>query len=204
MGQQAITFQIIVKDDGGGRAKNRIENFLGKWFHEDLDSAPPYGVGSLLWWGITREQTVNSEEVQKPDTINIMRSRERAYGFSISPDIYHIYKDDPDPDYPHDGDARCGAPMIQFAPEEPPEFRVCMQCLVRDQAQLPERMKQMLPLNWFVWSENPHGTNWKLRDAYDQGDDKDPIDRYLAVYESAEGFRCHYFFYGGHWAIGAN
>ena len=55
-----------------------------------------------------------------------------------------------------------------------------------------------------VKEDNDHGTLWVYVEGGDQGEEAPEIDRFYARYESAEGYRADYFYFGGKWSLGAN
>ena len=73
--------------------------------------------------------------------------------------------------------------------------------MIRDNA-LPDRIG--LPDIETVKAENPHGSQWYLYGSVDQGLRANDYDRYLARYNSREGYGADYFYFAGAWSLGAN
>ena len=69
-------------------------------------------------------------------------------------------------------------------------------------AQLPPAIG--LPALEAVARDNPHGSDWHLIGAADQGPTASELDRYAALHESSEGYRADYFYVRGQWTLGAN
>lgn len=55
-----------------------------------------------------------------------------------------------------------------------------------------------------VQEDNPHGSDWQLILARDQGPQVHELDRYHARFESTKGWWADYFYVGGSWSVGAN